>query len=565
MNAVTKRKRIELFEAHRQAVEREEAATASMPEPLEILGLLDWTRKYRSLLGPERPLDLGPARRYLQDIYSDTSQRIVVMKSAQTGLSEWMLSAALHAADMRNMTVMYLLPTDQAISDYSVSRWGPAFEASTYLSSILRAAGKERGSDRISLKRVRDSFIHLKGARLDTKGSSIKLRSTAADLICFDEYDEHDPRAYALATKRLNASVYAEEKIISTPTFSGFGIHKLYTGESDCRTYQIQCAGCRKWQPITLDNLVIEFDEDSQKPLRWHGQDDDQPFFACTKCQQRIDMTGHAEWVAEFPGRSTRGYHVSKFHSPICDLSAILRNLQSNDASVVYQTYTQDLGVPHSAGNTGLDSEDLTDCERAYTVPSMPGKGKKCFAGVDVGKVLHVVIREEADPESGERRLLWVGTCSFTELVPLLRRYNVYTTVCDLMPEVTKVREVQKSMEQLTFWPALFSSTLENEKDPVAFDYHERRVDVDRTRIMDHVIAGFLDEDLTLPANGQSVPDYYDQLRAPKRVIQETPRCRVARYIETGPDHFFLAEVYCFIAHRQRVRGAVAGVLSYPR
>ena len=45
-------------------------------------------------------------------IYSTVAPEIVVKKAAQRGLSEWLISYALHACDERGMDVIYTMPTD---------------------------------------------------------------------------------------------------------------------------------------------------------------------------------------------------------------------------------------------------------------------------------------------------------------------------------------------------------------------------------------------------------------------------------------------------------------------
>ena len=129
--------------------------------------LLTWTIVYRRHLKPGLLFDLVE-HQYLVDIYNCKAQEMVLYKASQVGASEYLVSYAMHAADVRSATALYVFPTDKHVSDFSSARLGPAIEASPYLDGIViegRAAGGRRGADRVTLKRVRDRFLYLRGPR----------------------------------------------------------------------------------------------------------------------------------------------------------------------------------------------------------------------------------------------------------------------------------------------------------------------------------------------------------------------------------------------------------------
>src|SRR5690606_37281094 len=124
----------------------------------DLPNLLDWTQQKRPYLGPNRPfrLDNHP---YLVDIYNCTAKEIVLKTASQMGASEWLVSYAIHGCDQRNANILYIFPTESHVSDFSTARLGPAIEASEYMSKIVvdgSGQGGMRGSDRITLKRIRD-------------------------------------------------------------------------------------------------------------------------------------------------------------------------------------------------------------------------------------------------------------------------------------------------------------------------------------------------------------------------------------------------------------------------
>jgi hypothetical protein len=167
--------------------------------------LWEWTAANRPFLVPGRPFRMDN-HLYLKEIYECTDLEIILMKASQMGASEWLVSYAAYICDEKDGTVLYLFPTEGHVSDFSTARLGPAIEASEYLSKIVidgSGQGGQRGSDRISLKRIRDRFLYFRGSKVQADGKAPQLKSIDADVLIMDEVDELDPRAPAIAKKRL--------------------------------------------------------------------------------------------------------------------------------------------------------------------------------------------------------------------------------------------------------------------------------------------------------------------------------------------------------------------------
>ncbi|MDI9549634.1 MAG: phage terminase large subunit family protein [Chloroflexota bacterium] len=515
--------------------------------------LLEWTQQHRRWLGPERVFDLAH-HAYLAALYGVQAGRAAVMKAAQMGASEWLISYALHACDQRNATALYVFPTDAHVSDFSAARLGPAIEASPYLESIIvdgRALGGKRGSDRVTLKRVRNRFLYFRGGQVKPDGSAPQLKSIDADVLILDELDELDPRAPAIAAKRLGHSSIGEMRLVSTPSYPGGGIHAEWQ-ESDQRLWHVRCGACGLRQPLAIEQAVTEWD-DLGRPRAWRGQAEGRAWAACVKCGSELDRLGPGEWVAAHPGRETAGFHLSKLFSARTPLLDVVRALDTTDETKRREAFNQDLGLPYRPRGGGLDGGALDDCRREYGHGPRPegSRGAACYMGVDVGKVLHVVIRAAADKETGERRQLFAGEVSWDGLALLMRQYGPRAAVMDALPETTKAREFQRQFARGRVWLAYYPAQASGSKreDFAAWDWAQSKVDVDRTRSLDETLARFTDGSNTLPANARDIRDYYAHLTATVRVIEKDARGQeAARYVETGPDHFAHAENYCTVA-----------------
>lgn len=526
--------------------------------------LLDWMLLHRKELAPGKPFDLEH-HKYLRAIYEDMSPKSVTQKSGQSGLSEYLISLALYGCDILDATVLYLFPTDTHVSDFSAARLGTAIESSDYLSSIViegRAAGgdtkiRKRGADRVTLKRVRDRFLYFRGSQVKPTGQAPQLKSIDADLLIIDEWDETDPRAPEIARKRLGHSKLAMERDVSTPTYTGRGIHAEYR-LSDQRQWHICCDHCGHWQPLSMQGVVLEWDE-LERPVSWHGQRQQRAYCACAKCKKELDRLGRGEWIATAQS-AVVGYHISKLFSPLHDPFDFVLRLQSTNETVRRECFNQDLGLPYRPRGGGLDDVALDACIRNYAHGLAAGS---CYMGIDVGSTLNVVVRAGPDKETGERRQLYTGEITWSQLPDIWRRYRPLMTVMDAMPETEKAREFQASASR-RIWLAYYPGEMKDE-NPIRKNEDEHYILMDRTRTLDETISRFMTQENTLPANAKAIANYYAQMKAPVRVIEQTPRGDVARYVESSPDHYFHAENYCMAASLLArpavplVRGSVKG------
>lgn len=546
--------------------------------PRAALSLLAWTQQRRAMLAPERPFDLK-AHAYLRDIYECTAAQMVVYKASQVGVTEYAVSYAMHAADARRCTVLYIFPTDTHVSDFSVARIGPAIEASDYLSGIIVGgmdSDGKRGADRVTLKRVRDRFLYLRGGQVKPNGQAPQLKSIDADVLVLDEVDEMDARAPSIAVKRLGHSAVAEQRWISTPSYPGMGIHAAWL-DSDQREWCIPCPACGKRQYLTIGHIVTEWDA-LERPTAWHGQEDGRAWAACEFCKAELDRTAAGEWAAMNPSSDIAGFHPTRLMLPQVDPLSIVRALSVTDQTKRKEAYNQDLGLPYKPQGSGLDDMALDACRRGYGLGQVQA-GEHCVMGVDVGRVLHVVIRGQPDAETGERAQRWAGeVVSFDDLGPLMARFGVTRCVMDALPETRSARLFQQSQPRGRVWLAYYVANMKvtdpvrhagrsDEDDridtPVRWNDAAQTVDLDRTRILDETVSRFLVNTNTLPGNIRSIADYYEHMKAPVRTQHTRPDgIVIASYVESGPDHYAHAEAYATAAsfeHRAPSAGTWGG------
>ncbi|MCI0728858.1 MAG: phage terminase large subunit family protein [Chloroflexi bacterium] len=530
-------------------VERQRRRAARHGQPID---LLTWAAVHRRMLKPDVKFNLTN-HLYLAEIYGSSARNKVIYKAGQMGASEYAISYALHACSERKATTLYVFPTDRHVSDFSKSRFGPAIESSQHLQKLVveaRAAGGKRGSDQVTLKRIADNFLYFRGAQVQPDGRAPQLKSIDADVLILDELDEMDPRAPAIARKRLGHSDIAETLSISTPSYVGAGIHAEWM-ETDQREWHVRCPHCGEWQPMSINQVVLEWDQVG-RPVAWHGMLEGRAWVACRKCGKELDRLAAGEWVAMYTGRDVVGYHLTKLFSAQIQLLEIVESLKTTDETERKETFNQDLGLPYTPRGGQITDTLLDECRREYG--HGPVADEETVMGVDVGAVLHVVIRGPADGETEERPQRWAGEVdTFGQVANLIKQYNTITCVVDALPETRSARAFQASQPAGLVWLAYYVGTPVGTKNVASAQWNkdEGVVNLDRTRSLDETMSRFYDKVNTLPANARSIPDYYTHLKAPVRVIETTSNGdRVAKYVESGADHLAHAENYCTVASK---------------
>ena len=474
---------------------------------------------------------------------------MVIQKSAQVGLTELLVNQALWAADRASAgrgNVLYLMPTQNQMDDFAQARFDRAIQDSPYLRGRLQPEPPRRkGADSKRLKRLGLGYIYLRGA-----DSRRQIASVDADVVILDEFDQMADGTLPVATKRLALSRAGRLWIASTPRFPEAGINGLYR-QSDQRRYHLPCPSCGEEQPLTWDDNV------------------DRALIVCRACHAVMDTTTVGRWVAEAPGNDRlHGYHLNRLYSPWLDLPAMIEESYGTTASEIQEFQNSHLGEVFVPEGGGLTPDVLDRCRDDYGVEEYAGQ--PCDMGVDVGRKLHVVIREHGFEsvrieggvgrrrKAGAPRLWWTREVEgFEALHDLMQRFHMQVCIVDVQPELHAARQFADRYPRKV-WLA-------------SYNRHESGIDVrhggwkspatvhvQRTEAIDATFARFWDRIAVLPRDARrlverprrDLGEYYRQLLALQRALEQDAQGNwVARWTETGrADHFAHAEVYCRLA-----------------
>lgn len=468
------------------------------------------------------------ARSPFEAIYADNSQHMAVMKSAQCGVSEYLIAYALYFPIEFRENVFYAMPAKEQVRDFVQGRVDPRIDDSTKLQELIHK------TDNTGLKQVGLNFIYFRGSQ-----NTRQIKTVDAGLLVLDEYDEMIQANISLMEKRLGDSKYKIIKKASTPTYFEYGIHQEYL-ESDQHEYFLKCDKCGKWQmPDWSLNITPAPTRDKSIPVP------DSVDLICSDCKAPLNRSQHGEWRAQNPGALKRGYHISKLMFEITDLKALWREFQ--ETRNLQDFYNSNLGVPYASSGGKLDDQILNACREDYKID----KPTNCTMGVDVGDLLNVRVSQR---DGSKKRAVFIGTVKhFEELDTLMKRFDIRRCVIDGLPET---REATKFAGR--FPGRVYLAYYQLNDHNKTFEYKEAdrvlktpaKVNINRNRAMDETGMRFVERENVIPMDANLIPNYFDQLKAPQKVkITDENGNEEYKYVEGNrADHYFHAEVYDDIA-----------------
>ncbi len=359
---------------------------------------------------------------YLDQIIDDMHPHQTFSKAAQVGISTTILLRAIYVAEHLGKKAIYYFQDDGAVSDFSNDRCMPMLQDSPYLSSRIGDI------DNVGLKHIGIGSIFFRG--LHTKG---KVKSLDGDFCILDELDEAKPENVKFAIDRLMHSDLQWVNSLSQPSLPGYGIDKEFQ-QTDQHYWHLVCPKCGHRNCLEL-RFPDNFLSITGRKRKLHP-DGATHYIGCMKCGADLNPA-KGEWIAKYPSKAKRGYHLSQLYSQIPPAthpnfaSKVMDEWENSQKSeIALKRFTISvIGFPYGGGNARVTEELLDFCEGDYEF-SFAESG--AFMGVDQGDILSIVI----GILSGHRLLTcWIEeTESWDKLDQFMVRYGIRHCVIDALP-----------------------------------------------------------------------------------------------------------------------------------
>jgi hypothetical protein len=485
--------------------------------------LLAWTKRYRLINGKE--VVLPPSQ---VAIYEDTAPDMVIKKGTQIFISEYLVNLSLWALDTKfgdRGNVMYIMPTQVQMDDFSQSRFDKAIEESPYLKGKFGTGYVQ--ANRTRLKRLAGSTLHMRGS--DT---TKQLISVDADIVVDDEVDWFSSETVEWSKERLGSAKHPLFRAVSKPTYPEMGIDLMYS-QSDMREWHIKCEACGRWQTVDWDNNVV-FAMDAGNVVT-----DVQVLCSKATCRKPIDRQGPGEWVPNYPNRPTHGYHISRLLSPFVNLVKLAQDsLKVDDIPAIQSFYNSGLGLAYAPKGGRLQESELHFSSEFQLHLAEGG-----FGGVDVGMKLHATVIERDDSEWEIRQIDEFDT--FEELETWFQRNGIRMCVIDARGDPRATMEwAAKHPGRVYRWLHIEST------NDVRYNDETQEVKINRTSLLDLMYGKCREQGVTFPTQARSIPGFVSHLKALVRELVKDERHNkfIPRYIGAAADHYAFALAFAILA-----------------
>lgn len=493
----------------------------------------------------------GPLRfdgyEYLLQPLEDGEPRIVVQKAAQVGATVMAVIRALWFVDVAQKHAMYLFPTHVAALRFSRGRLRVLIDTNEYFQKRFQQV-------------KRDNHLRAGSVNLYCHGgrSRAEVMSVPVQYLTIDERDEMyqgrlaGPQPWSavdLARQRLSGQTHSWELNISTPTVPDHGVAAEFA-VSDQQHYHPRCPHCDRYVRLSWPEavcLIPEASRETASETASPGSGSWRAMFCCPACRkpwsrlERRWAIRRGIWIADFPGRSPRGYHLTQLLSPTQTAARLVRQWceAQGNPSRLQVFHNSVLGLPYVAEGARLDVRFI---EEAILRGGglMAAEGHGTVMGVDVGsQCFHVVI---AQVQESLLRIVWAGVVrDWDELAQLVVRFRVSCYVVDAMPETHGARGF------LHRFPQGYMCWYTQAGRQVQVDHNGRTIQAPRTDSLDAMFLRWRLGKVLAPRDLPS--EFSSHLTALVRVIRFNRFGEaVADYIASGADHYAHALNYCELA-----------------
>ncbi len=470
------------------------------------------------------------------------ARRKCVMKATQGGFTETEVLDSLHGMIYKLLPkgVLYLFPTTDDVGEFSKSRFNPLITANRQaIGRFVKNVGG-KSTDTTSLKKIHESFLYLRGARLSQKISDLnessKLKSIPVDRVVFDETDHMSEEVFTKAISRMGDSTIKQERYLSNPLVPGEGIDKIFQ-LSDQRYYFRKCHSCGE---STCAELFF-----MESPERCVGvRADGAGYIACKKCGREVHIAD-GQWQPQVKANTgyMHGYQWSQLTSSTNDPKEILDQFLDPPHGNLSDIYRLRLGLPYIAAEDRLTKADVYGCcSNMGMSPSHPGP---CAMGVDVGKTKHIIIGTKIGNDQ-YKIVKVVILSSWDDIHDIARKYNVKSAVIDIRPYQDAAMEFQKAAR----YPVFLCEYSDNPAYTRTWDTKREIVKDYRTALFDasHRLTT-TPGSLTIPRTCPDIDEFVKQMCVPYKLLETNKRTGAKQYRYKGTnDHYRNALNYFMLA-----------------
>lgn len=443
------------------------------------------------------------SRPFLWDIYEDMSDKQVVIKAPQIGLTTLQLIKSLYVAKYKHYDIIYTLPSASDIGEMVSGKLNRIIAQNPIFDTWVA------DKDSVEQKAVGDNRIYYRGTW--TTRAAMMVTS---QLNIHDEIDASNTQVITQYETRQQAQEQVRIWNFSHPSVVGNGVD-ISWNKSDMKEWFVTCV-CGKEQMLEFPASI-----DSKREC-----------YQCKYCQAEITDLQRikGKWKKRYKDKEWSGYHISQLMCSWIPASKILKDHREKD--IQYFT-NMVLALPYAdAGNTvtwDVIERNIRPTERSGRV----------IIGVDPGIDIRFVVGDKGGLiEYGEVK-------SWTDFERVIKRYPDCIVISDQGGDIIGPRELQEKYAG-RFFLCYFQQDRKT-MQLIKWGEHEEsgKVMADRNRLIQLVVDEFNDNRIPLKA-GKDWHPYYLHWSHIYRLMEEDKITKQPKYVwhRNDRDDWCLATCY---------------------
>jgi len=251
--------------------------------------------------------DLTPyAVAWMDSVNDPTATGTVLMVASQLSKTETINNMVGYFVDIEPAPILMVQPTIDLGESWSKERLAPMVRDTPVLQGKVADVKSRDTGNTILHKTFPGGNLAIAGANAPSG-----LASRPRRVVLLDEVDRYPVSAgsegdpCALAIRRTETFWNAVVVMTSTPTVKGRSRIEAEFEQSDQQRLFCPCPACGHKQTLKWSQM------------RWTAEDGSDAHLECEACKAPIDdeqrraMVRQGEWVAEFPHRTLRGFHLN--------------------------------------------------------------------------------------------------------------------------------------------------------------------------------------------------------------------------------------------------------------
>ena len=271
-------------------------------------------------------------------------------------------------------------------------------------------------------------------------------------------------------------------------------------------------------------------------------------YISCKKCGKEVFIRD-GEWVPQVKSNSNymHGYHWSQLTSVFNDPLDILRQYRDPPHGNLADVIRLRLGLPYIAAEDRLTKAQVLECCDAQ--PMQFNHKGPCAAGVDVGKIKHIVIGPKVGKD--QYKLVKMSRLSkWDDILDLFRKFNVKSAVVDIRPYEDSAREFQKKAQKMGI-KVYLCEYKENATNDYVYNDNTGIVSANRTQIFDATHRLTTNRKFEIPRYDDEVEEFAKQMCGAYKILETNKKTGTSVYRYKGKnEHYRNALNYYTLAAR---------------